>query len=118
LAEDRTLYPVLDQALATYKRVFATNTPVVNATMTALSNEMKNMNDWNTNKGKITAYVQNGRLTVTLASGLTAVSTPVTVPAGSSGSLPAYGGNLTGWSNTPWLLGQNFTLPTTVVYGR
>jgi hypothetical protein len=55
---------------------------------------------------------------VTLASGITSVSTPVTVPTGSSGSLPAYAGNLTGWSNTPWLLGQNFTLPTTVVYGR
>jgi hypothetical protein len=118
LAEDRTLYPVLDQALATYKRVFNTNTPVVNSTMTQLSNEMKSMNDWTANKSKITAYVQNGRLTVSLSSGLTAVSTPITVPTGSGGSLPAYAGNLTGWSNTPWLLGQSFTLPTTVVYGR
>ena len=118
LAEDRVLYPVLDKALAIYRQTFATNTPVVNATMTQLSNEMKSQTDWATNKSKITAYVQSGRLTVSLSSGITSISTPVTVPAGSSGSLPAYGGNLTGWSNTPWLFGQSFTLPTTVVYGR
>jgi hypothetical protein len=36
-----------------------------------------------------TPYVQNGRLTVSISSGIVAINTPITVPAGSGGSLPA-----------------------------
>lgn len=120
LAEDRILYPVLDKTLASYKALFATNTPVVNATMTQLSNEMKNQLDWRTTRSRINAYVQNGQLKVTLANGTTATLTPVTVPTGTTGgnSVSAYGGYLTGWSNTPWLTGQTYTLPSSVAYPR
>jgi hypothetical protein len=119
LAEDRILYPVLDKALANYKSLFATNTPVVNASMTALATEMKNQNDWQTTRSRITAYIQGGKLSVTLSSGLTTTLTPVTVPAGTSGgSVGAYGGYLTGWTNTPWLIGQSYTLPSSVAYTR
>jgi len=119
LAEDRILYPVLDKTLANYKSLFASNTPVVNATMTQLANEMKNQTDWQSTRSRITAYIQGGKLNVTLSSGLTATLTPVTVPSGTSGgSASAYGGYLTGWTNTPWLVGQSYTLPSSVAYPR
>ncbi|MET0391172.1 MAG: hypothetical protein ABW321_34690 [Polyangiales bacterium] len=117
LAEDRILYTALNKILADYKTAFNANTPVVNATMTALSNELKNQTDWASTRSRITAYVQNGQLRVTLANGTSAVTTPVTVPNGTTGSsLGAYGGYLTGWSNTPWLIGQTYRLPATVGY--
>jgi hypothetical protein len=119
LAEDRILYPVLDQALAKYRAVFNTNTPVVNASLTELGNEMTNQDAWKSNKSRITAYVQSGQLRVTLSSGTSAITTPITVPgAASGGSLGAYGGNRTGWSTTPWLIGQTYNLPSTVAYPR
>jgi hypothetical protein len=63
--------------------------------------------------------VQGGQLKVTIGSGTAAVTTPVTVPTGSTGgTVSAYGGNLTGWTNTPWASGQTYKLPTTVGYVR
>lgn len=119
LAEDRILYPVLDQALAKYRAVFNTNMPVVNASMTELANEMTNQNNWSSSKSRVTAYVQSGLLHVALSSGTSAVTTPITVPNGASaGSLGSYGGYRTGWSNTPWLIGQTYSLPSSVAYPR
>jgi hypothetical protein len=120
LAEDRILYAVLNKLLADYKTTFATNTPVVNATLTALGTEMRNQQDWTaTGRSRITAYIQGGQLKVSLASGITSVPTPVTSPAGTTGdSLGVYGGYETGWSTTPWLIGQTYKLPATVGYAR
>ena len=68
---------------------------------------------------RITAYVQSGKLNVSLSSGSTATLTPVTVPVGTTGgSVSAYGGYMTGWTNTLWLTGQTYTLPSSVAYPR
>jgi hypothetical protein len=119
LAEDRILYPVLDAAIAKYRAVFNTNTPLVNATTTELGNEMFNQTDWASKRSRISAYVQSGQLRVTLGSGTAAITTPVTVPgAATGGSVGAYGGTRTGWSSVPWLVGQTYNLPSTVAYPR
>jgi hypothetical protein len=116
LAEDRILYPVLTQLLSNYKTVFATSAAIVNPTMTQAGTEMKNLADWATASSKVTAYVQNGQLTLSV-SGLSAVNVPITVPTG-SGSLPAtvvnYAGYRTGWRSTS--LSTSVSLPTTVGY--
>ena len=88
------------------------------AGMTALGTELKNQTDWKTTRSRITGYIQGGQLTLTVSSGSTTTTTPVTVPAGSGGSLGAYGGSLTGWTNVVWLLNQNYSLPASVAYTR
>jgi hypothetical protein len=119
LAEDRILYPVLDQAIAKYKTVFNTNSPIVNASMTVLGNELLNQTTWPSKKGAVTAYVQGGQLRITVSSGTSTITTPVTVPgAASGGSLVSYGGGRTGWTNTVWLIGQTYNLPSSVAYTR
>jgi hypothetical protein len=96
--------------------VFATNTAIVSPTMTQAGTELKNLADWATASSKVTAYVQNGQLTLSV-SGLSTVNVPITVPTG-SGTLPAtvvnYGGYRTGWRSTT--LSANVSLPATVGY--
>lgn len=119
LAEDRILYPVLDQAIAKYKAVFNSNTPLVNASMTELGDEMTRQTDWTSQRTRLTAYVQSGQLRLSVSSGTSTVNTPVTVPsAATGGSIGAYGGYRTGWSGVRWLVGQTYSLPAAVAYPR
>ena len=99
--------------------MFTTNTPVVNATHDRArqrDEEPDRLGDHEVAHHRLRAERQ---LTLTLGSGTAAITTPVTVPgAATGGSLGAYGGNRTGWSNTPWLVGQTYNLPSTVAYPR
>jgi hypothetical protein len=119
LAEDRILYSVLNKFLADYKLTFASSTPLVNATMTELGTELKNQADWTTARSKLTAYIQNGQLTLSASGGT--INTPVTAPTGTTVSgaaaLGAYAGYRTGWRSTS-LLGGTFALPSSVAYTR
>ena len=118
LAEDRILYPVLNKILNDYKRVFATTAAIVNPSMSQAGVEMRSQTEWNTTRSRVSAYVQQGRLTLDI-SGSGSVNIPLTVPSG-SGTLPStvvnYGGYRTGWRNTG--SDATITLPTSVGYVR
>ncbi|TMQ89717.1 hypothetical protein ETD83_38710 [Actinomadura soli] len=86
LAEDRILYPLLDRVLSQYWSAFAANTPLVNAPTSALGDEIRRQDAWSAaikdgamDKGDVTAYVQDGTVTVRARSGL---EVPVTAPEG------------------------------------
>ncbi|HKP63079.1 MAG TPA: hypothetical protein VJV78_40360 [Polyangiales bacterium] len=118
LAEDRILYPVLNKLLADYRSVFATTAAVVNPTMTQAGTELKNLNDWNTTRSRVTAYIQSGQVTFSV-SGLGSVNIPVTLPS-AGGSVPStvvsYGGYRTGWRSSSG--SASVSLPSTVGYAR
>jgi hypothetical protein len=66
LAEDRILYPVLDEVLRRYREMYADNAPVVNPTMTAAAEQLRRAAAWQTavGNGRIEAYLSNGRVTI------------------------------------------------------
>ncbi|MFI0404461.1 hypothetical protein [Actinomadura sp. 3N508] len=79
-AEERILYPVLERVLAQYWSAFAANTPLINAPMSALGDELRRQDAWRAaDKSKVTAYVQDGTVTVRPPAGL---EVPVTAPEG------------------------------------
>lgn len=110
LAEDRTLYPVLDQVLADYQALFADNTPVQNLAQSAIGTELKRRAAWQTAlvSGKVTAYRTGTTVTITAPSG---VRIPVTTPEGTKKHLligttafgTPYAGQRSAWT-TPELL--------------
>ncbi|TDD26937.1 hypothetical protein E1287_35595 [Actinomadura sp. KC06] len=86
LAEERILYPVLERVLSQYWSAFAANTPLINAPMSALGDELRRQDAWRAavnagamDKGDVTAYVQDGTVTVKAPAGL---EVPVTAPEG------------------------------------
>ncbi|MFI0367925.1 hypothetical protein ACH35V_08595 [Actinomadura sp. 1N219] len=86
LAEGRILYPVLERVLSQYWSSFAANTPIINAPMSALGDELRRQDAWRAavgagamDRGDVTAYVQDGTVTVKAPAGLEA---PVTAPEG------------------------------------
>ncbi|WP_344835803.1 hypothetical protein [Actinocorallia longicatena] len=80
MAEDRILYPLLDRVLGDYRSVFAENSPLVNQRMAANGAELKRQASWKTTQGAVTAYLQDGR--VTISGGGASVHVPITLPAG------------------------------------
>ncbi|WP_222869786.1 hypothetical protein [Actinomadura decatromicini] len=82
ITEDRTLYTLLDNVLGEYRMAFDDNTPVVNDPMASLGAELRRQDLWKAalkNNSNITAYVQDGKVTVSGPDGL---SIPVTAPEG------------------------------------
>jgi hypothetical protein len=129
LAEDRILYPVLDQTLAAYRTYIAANAPVVNPTQAAAGTEFQDRTVWSANKPKVAAYLQAGRVYLISSSSndFKTYRMPATLPAGTTGgSLGNYGAGKTGWTNTSGrtlldiLTGTPFyaTLPAAVPLSR
>ncbi|MFF8605069.1 hypothetical protein ACF06X_03960 [Streptomyces sp. NPDC015346] len=81
LAEERLLYPVLDQVLADYRALFADNTPLVNPRQRDVGTELNRRTAWDQAlaAGRVTAYRVGTTVTVTAPSGVTV---PITAPEG------------------------------------
>ncbi|MFE0734438.1 hypothetical protein [Streptomyces sp. NPDC058855] len=116
LAEERLLYPVLDQVLADHRALFAANTPLVNPRQRDVGTELKRRAAWDRAlaAGQVTAYRVGSTVTVQAPAG---VAVPVTAPEGTRrqlvlGSAPfgeAYAGSRSAWT-APELLRTSVTL--------
>ncbi|WP_030291714.1 hypothetical protein [Streptomyces katrae] len=116
LAEDRTLYPVLNQVLDTYRALYAPSAPIVNQSMKDTGVELSRRAAWDKAlaEGKVTAYRIGTAVTVKAPSGVVA---PVTAPTGTKKQLllgtadfgTAYAGNRSAWT-APELLQSAVTL--------
>lgn len=95
LTEDRTLYPVLEQVLDTYRAVYTEARPLRIPTMTQAADEMSRAAAWTAARGQVRAFTQDGAVTIE-TTGLVAV--PVTVPSGPGSVLgEEYGTTRSGW---------------------
>ncbi|MEV0409585.1 hypothetical protein AB0I68_01945 [Streptomyces sp. NPDC050448] len=116
LAEDRTLYPVLNQVLDTYRALYAPSAPIVNQSMKDTGIELGRRAAWDKAlaDGKVTAYRIGTAVTVKAPSGVVA---PVTAPVGTKKQLllgtadfgTAYAGNRSAWT-APEVLQSAVTL--------
>ncbi|MFD7626204.1 hypothetical protein ACFV7Q_09170 [Streptomyces sp. NPDC059851] len=116
LAEDRTLYPVLDRVLDTYRTLYAPNTPIVNRSMKEIGIELGRRAAWDKAlaAGRVTAYRIGTTVTVKAPSGVLA---PITAPNGTKKQLllgtsdfgTAYAGNRSAWTG-PEVLQSTVTL--------
>ncbi|HZB29692.1 MAG TPA: hypothetical protein VE465_05965 [Streptosporangiaceae bacterium] len=95
LAEDRILYPMLENILGEYRTAFAANAPLVNDPMADLGAELRRQSAWRAAMNNVTAYVQDGKVTVVPPSG---VAVPLTAPQGTRDTSGLLG----------WLLGEPF----------
>ncbi|UQX00839.1 hypothetical protein [Streptomyces sp. RerS4] len=105
LAEDRTLYPVLNQVLDTYRSLYAPSAPIVNQTMKDTGVELSRRAAWDKAlaAGQVTAYKIGNDVTVKAPAGVLA---PITAPNGTKKQVllgttdfgAAYAGNLSGWT--------------------
>jgi hypothetical protein len=101
LAEDRILYPLMEEILARYRNVFHDSAPLLNLTLTEASQHLQDQVSWSVDgmgsSPSASAYVQDGRVVVT-NSGTGRV--PLTVPEGAAVSgavLEPYGGERSAW---------------------
>ncbi|MFB6522440.1 hypothetical protein [Streptomyces sp. NPDC056401] len=118
LAEDRTLYPVLNQVLDSYRTLYAPSAPIVNQSMKDTGVELQRRAAWNAAvaANQVTAYRIGKVVTVKAPSGVVA---PVTAPAGTKKQLllgtadfgTAYAGSRSTWT-APELLQSAVTLNT------
>ncbi|GLX23907.1 hypothetical protein [Streptomyces lavendulae] len=116
LAEDRTLYPVLNQVLDTYRALYAPSAPIVNQSMKDTGVELQRRAAWNkaVADGKVTAYRIGKDVVVKAPSGVVA---PVTAPNGTKKQLllgtadfgTAYAGTRSAWT-APEALQSQVTL--------
>lgn len=116
LAEDRTLYPVLNQVLDTYRTLYAPSAPIVNQSMKDTGVELQRRAAWNAAvaANQVTAYRIGKVVTVKAPSGVVA---PVTAPTGTKKQLllgttdfgTAYAGTRSAWT-APELLQSAVTL--------
>ncbi|MFF5492853.1 hypothetical protein [Streptomyces aquilus] len=116
LAEDRTLYPVLNKVLADYQALFADNTPLENLAQAAIGAELQRRAAWQAAlaSGKVTAYRVGNTVTITAPSG---TQIPVTAPEGTKKQLllgtgtfgTPYAGRRSAWT-TPEVLQSAVTL--------
>lgn len=116
LAEDRTLYPVLDRVLDTYRALYAPSAPIVNQSMKDTGVELQRRAAWDKAlaEGKVTAYRVGTAVTVKAPSGVLA---PVTAPQGTRKQMllgtadfgTAYAGTRSTWT-APELLQSAVTL--------
>jgi hypothetical protein len=93
LTEDRILYPMLDKILGDYRTAFAANAPLVNGRMADLGAELRRQSVWGTAMNNVTAYMQDGKVTVVPPSG---VAVPITAPEGTRDTSGLLGGLLGG----------------------
>ncbi|MEV7614641.1 hypothetical protein [Streptomyces sp. NPDC089799] len=110
LAEDRTLYPVLDEVLGTYRTLYAANTPLVNQSQKDTGTELQRRAAWDKAlaDNKVTAYRVGSTVTVKAPSGVLA---PVTAPEGTRKQLllgttaygTAYAGTRSTWTGPEFL---------------
>jgi hypothetical protein len=116
LAEDRTLYPVMDKVLADYRALFADNTPIQNLAQAAIGTELQRRANWQAAlaSGNVTAYRIGTTVTITAPGG---TQIPVTVPEGTRKQLllgtnafgTPYAGRRSAWT-TPESLQSAVTL--------
>ncbi|MEU9001796.1 hypothetical protein [Streptomyces sp. NPDC048551] len=116
LAEDRTLYPVLNSVLDTYRTLYAPSAPLVNQSMKDTGVELSRRAAWDkaVANNQVTAYRIGKDVTVKAPSGVLA---PVTAPNGTKKQLllgttdfgSAYAGTRSAWSS-PDLLQSAVTL--------
>jgi hypothetical protein len=116
LAEDRTLYPVLNKVLADYQALFADNTPLENLAQAAIGTELQRRANWQAAlaSGNVTAYRIGTTVTITAPGG---TQIPVTVPEGTRKQLllgtnafgTPYAGRRSAWT-TPESLQSAVTL--------
>ncbi|MFF5702806.1 hypothetical protein ACFY7H_09930 [Streptomyces sp. NPDC012794] len=105
LAEDRTLYPVLNQVLDTYRSLYAPSAPIVNQSMKDTGVELRRRAAWNqaVAAGKVSAYKIGKDVVVKAPSGVVA---PVTAPNGTKKQMllgttdfgTAYAGTRSAWT--------------------
>ena len=120
LTEDRLLYPVADNVFTQVRRFFNANAPLGNPTMREAGTELKNRAGFQRGRARVTGYVQNGELVLTVAAGDAA---PVPVPltaalAATGGTLANYWGLRNGWQDVSAGRNLQFPLAATVPYGR
>ncbi|MCY0926566.1 hypothetical protein OTB20_10170 [Streptomyces sp. H27-H1] len=116
LAEERTLYPVLNQVLDGYRTLYAPSAPIVNQSMKDTGVELQRRAAWNAAiaANQVTAYRIGKDVTVKAPSGVPA---PLTAPAGTKKQLllgtadfgTAYAGTRSAWT-APELLQSAVTL--------
>lgn len=116
LAEDRTLYPVLNQVLDTYRTLYAPSAPIVNQSMKDTGVELGRRAAWDKAiaNNQVTAYRIGTAVTVKTPSGVFA---PVTAPNGTKKQMllgsadfgTAYAGTRSTWTS-PELLQTAVTL--------
>lgn len=93
LTEGKIAYPVLTGVLASYRSMFAANTPVVGQTLTAAGQVLQKQDSWARTRsaGTVSGYVQGGVVTV---AGPAGVIVPITAPTGTrvgAATGPAFG---------------------------
>ena len=93
LAEDGTLYPVIDETLARYKDYFAT--PLVQPLFRESSTTLSRQSTWNANQSGDPAL----RAQASLLNGIIVITSPVTIEVPVQGYKTgiAYGGEKSGW---------------------
>ncbi|MCY0937918.1 hypothetical protein [Streptomyces sp. H34-S4] len=116
LAEERTLYPVLNQVLDGYRTLYAPSAPIVNQSMKDTGVELQRRAAWNAAiaANQVTAYRIGKDVTVKAPSGVLA---PLTAPTGTKKQLllgtadfgTAYAGTRSTWT-APELLQSAVTL--------
>ncbi|MET9466288.1 hypothetical protein ABZY44_16085 [Streptomyces sp. NPDC006544] len=116
LAEDRTLYPVLNSVLDSYRTLYAPSAPIVNQSMKDTGVELQRRTAWNAAiaANQVTAYRIGKDVTVKAPSGVVA---PLTAPTGTKKQLllgtadfgTAYAGSRSTWT-APELLQSAVTL--------
>jgi hypothetical protein len=104
LTEGRIVYPVLEKLLGRYRQEFAANSPIVNLRLRDTGAQVRRQALWEKAAGGVTAYVQDGVVTVKGPSG---TQVPVTAPEGTR-----HGGLLGGTFGTAYAGERSAFLPT------
>jgi hypothetical protein len=95
LAEDRTLYPVLERVLDTYRATYTEARPLLVPTMTQAADELTRAAAWTAVHGNVRAWTQDGVVTIETPD---LVAVPVTVPRSPGAVLgEEYGTTRSGW---------------------
>ncbi|MEV6235644.1 hypothetical protein [Lentzea sp. NPDC051838] len=115
LVQDRLAYQVMSGVLSTYRGVFNSNTPVVNATMTQEGQALAAQNAWaaTRNAGTVSGYIQGNTVVITGPAG---TQVPMTVPNQTKLGTATFGGAYAGQRSdytTLGTAGAKLTLPST-----
>ena len=123
LTGDRIIYPAMNSILGSYHTFYGPSAPIVELTETAAANIEVEQQAWqNTAPSAVSAYLQNGNVTVQSNDG-TAHNVPVTVSPGTTVNGAAFGaayaGDLSGWLSAQPLTAQTiaFTAPAAGIVG-
>ena len=111
---DRIVYPVMDAILGTYKTLYGATAPIINPTETDAANIEVEQQAWqNTAPTAVSAYLQNGNVTVGSTDGTTH-NVPITVSPGTTVNGAAFGtayaGDLSGWLSAKGLTAQTISV--------